>query len=143
MCQCGCGRRRSKPNLLPEEFLVGPTGVHEDTDGVGTRAHGISCSFSSFSTVFISEDSGLLLGSSCQSLPCNLPLKEGTLSGYCGCGGSGAILSPTQSQFRFISAPPPPPPPVSPWPCYSYFYAYYLAFYKGYFVNVCNLNMIC
>lgn len=138
MCQCGCGRRRSKPNLLPEEFLVGPTGVHEDTDGLGTRAHGISCGFSGLSAVFISEDSAArYLGALVSLFPVIYRYRKEHFQGYCDCGGGGTILGPTQSvQIHF-------PPRVSPWPCYSYFYAYYLAFYKGYFVNVCNLNMIC
>lgn len=39
--------------------------------------------------------------------------------------GSEAIPNPIQNQFRLIFLLG-----VSPWPCYSYFDSYYLAFYK-------------
>lgn len=75
------GGKRSEPNfLLPEEFLVGPNGVHEDTDGDGTKPQSINCSFSA---VFIFSENSVaqLFGSSCQSLSCTPPVKEGALGG--------------------------------------------------------------
>ena len=80
------GRRRSESDffLLPEEFLVGPNGVHEDTDGDGTRPHGISCGFC---TVFISQKTllpsylGALVSLFFVIFKFFLPLKGGTLSG--------------------------------------------------------------
>lgn len=64
--------------------------------------HSIRCSFS---TVFIFSANPVaqLFGSSCQSLSCILPVKEGT-QGYCDWREEWEKVSPAQEQLRLSSA---------------------------------------
>lgn len=96
-------RRRSEPNFSYSlrSFLLDPMGSMEDTDGDGTRPHGISYGFPA---VFIfSENSHPIIWELWSISFLQSTFEGRNTSRFIVIGeGSGTILNPIQGQFRLI-----------------------------------------